>query len=309
MRAPGVHPQTGEPTFTKTVAPDSLSGMPGALDHVKWLAYMNHQSSYGYPGFDAQWDHELSCSTTLSGQTYGTQFHPFGTHVANAQEDVRLAAFGMNTIDFESFMVFDFFVTNGRIYAIYERLPFGRTATNHYAAFTYAIPVGTLTPWTTKTVKISYDRTAGVVRWILNGVEVLSVSSIGYRLARQHMIIDHGGTEQWVDMNQLNCGMGMFTLLDAASSNGAGLARLSSAPNFYYQPQQGTSQPLWFADESSQQGSRLFGQGAQFRVGSFSVSSKLLYSPNPCSCGQLPVSDPGDETSSLTMCPHVICAN
>jgi hypothetical protein len=274
----GTNPRSGNPAFTKTVAPDPISGLPGALDHVKWLVYMNHTSSRGYPGFDAQWNYELSCKLGLSGQTYGVNRHPFGTNVTIPTEDVRLASFAMNTVDFESFMVFDFMFTNNRIYAIYERLPFGRATMGNYAAFTYAVPVKVYTPWDYYNTKIAYDRTAGVVKWLINGVEVFRVSNIGYRLAdRQYMLIDHGGTEQAVSMNQLNCGMGMFTLLDGASPSGAGLVRLTNAPNFYFQPQVGTSQALWFADETSQQSSRLFGQGAEFDVEEIVVRSVKLY--------------------------------
>jgi hypothetical protein len=191
---------------------------------------------------------------------------------------VRLASFAMNTIDLESFMVFDFMFTNNRIYAIYERLPFGRGTMGNYAAFTYAVPVQAYTPWDYYNMKIAYDRTAGVVKWLINGVEVFRVNRIGYRLeSRQYMLIDHGGTEQAVSMNQLNCGMGMFTLLDGASPSGGGLVRLTNAPNFYFQPQVGTSQALWFADETSQQGSRLFGQGAEFDVEEIVVKSVKLY--------------------------------
>ncbi|HLL05625.1 MAG TPA: DUF6081 family protein [Myxococcaceae bacterium] len=281
VSAAGSNPISREPAFTSTVAREEVSGLPGALDHVKWLAYMNHQSTGGYPGFDAQWSHQLACSTSINGATYGTQFHPFGTSVANAQDELRLANFAMNTIDFESFMVFDFMFTNERVYAIYERLPFGRTATNHYAAFTYAIPVATRTAWKNHQVKISYDRRESVVRWILDGVEVYSVRNVGYRLSRQYMLIDHGGTEQLVRMNQLNCGMGMFSLLDAASGSTPGLVRLSSTADFYYQPQVGAPQALTFVDEASQQGSRLFGQGATFHVGTYSVASQQILPAGP----------------------------
>ncbi|HLL03574.1 MAG TPA: DUF6081 family protein [Myxococcaceae bacterium] len=273
----GWNSATGEPAFANTVAPEPSSGLPGGLDHVKWLAYMNHTSTAGYPGFDAQANHELACRTTVTGQTYGTHLHPFGAAVSNAQEDPRLASFAMNTIDFQSYMVFDFMFTNGRIYAIYERLPFGRDTQGNYAAFTYAIPVGAYSPWQRHTTRIAYDKTAGVVKWVLNGAEVFRVSRIGHRLERQWMIIDHGGTEQLVSMNQLNCGMGMFSLLDASWASSPGLVRLSSQPNFYYQPQVGTSQSLGFTDEYSTQGSRLFGQGAEFEVGPYRVISRRLY--------------------------------
>ena len=271
VRAPGTHPTTGQPAFTLGVAPEAASGLPGALDHVKWLAYMNTTSSWGYPGFNVATTEKLTCSTTMSGRTYGTEFHPFGTAVSNTQADPRLASFAMNTIDFESYMVFDFMFTNEKVYVIYERLPFGRTATNNYAAFTYAIPVASRTPTSSHQMSIVYNRATGTVNWRLDGTAVYSVNTIGMRLPRQYMVIDHGGVEQPVDMRQLNCGMGMFTLLDASMSGGAGLARLSSTAGFYFLPTAGTS-ALPFVDDLSQPGSRLFGQGASFTVGSYSVT-------------------------------------
>ena len=293
VRAPGTHPTTGLPAFSLSVAPEASSGLPGGLDHVKWLAYMNTMSSWGYAGFSVATNEQFKCTTTISGRTYGTEYHPFGSAVSNSQTDPRLATFAMNTIDFESYMVFDFMFTNETIYAIYERLPFGRTATNNYAAFTYAIPVGTRTPTSSHTVSITYNRSDRTVSWKIGGVEVFNVSTIGRRLARQYMIIDHGGTERTVDMRQLNCGMGTFTLLDASMSGGAGLVRLSSNANFYYLPSVGTSSPLSFLDELSQPGSRLFGQGAEFTVKSFSVSRSTVSTGKECPTA--PVFGPGED--------------
>ncbi|HLL02475.1 MAG TPA: DUF6081 family protein [Myxococcaceae bacterium] len=299
VRAP-THPTTNKPAFTLTVAPEAASGLPGGLDHVKWLAYMNTTSSWGYPGFSVASSEQFTCSTTISGRTYGTEYHPFGTAVSNAQADPRLAAIGMNTIDFESYMVFDFFFTNEKIYAIYERLPFGRTETNHYAAFTYAIPVGTRMANNSHQVAITYNRALSRVTWKLDGVEVYRVDTIGYRLPRQNMIIDHGGTEQSVSMRQLNCGMGMFTLLDASMGGGSGLVRLSSNAGFYYLPTVGTSS-LSFVDESSQPGSRLFKQGASFSVGAFSVS-RGAGTTSTCTYAVQPTGDMQNDTS-LPICP------
>jgi len=222
--------------------------------------------------------------------------------VSNSQTDPRLASFAMNTIDHESYMVFDFMFTNEKIYAIYERLPFGRSATNNYAAFTYAIPVGTRTRNGSHQVSITYNRSSGTVSWKLNGTEVYSVNTIGRRLPRQYMVIDHGGTEQWVDMRQLNCGMGMFTLLDASMSGGAGLVRLSSNSNFYYLPSVGTS-ALSFVDEASQQSSRLFKQGAAFTVGAYSVSRTTVQSPD-CTAYNLAASGDMQSDNSPPICTY-----
>ena len=272
---PGWGTETGDPVFSLTVPPDSAT--PGQYDHVKWLAYMNHAASTGIAGFDATAGKELACEVAITGWTYGTHRSPFPQVVAPL-EDPRLASFAQNTIDFETGMVFDFFFTNKRIYVLYERLPFARTATNHYAAFTYMIPVG----WRTSiydwhNAKIAYNPTAGTVRWLLNGVEVFRVSQLGRRLDRQWMAIDHGGTEQTVAMRQLNCGMGLFTLLDASLGGSSGLVRLSGAPSFYFQTAMGEPNVTSFADEYSLPNSRLFQQGAQFQVRNY----KVTYTPVP----------------------------
>jgi hypothetical protein len=267
----GINPSTGKPAFTRTVAQEG-SGVDGAFDHAKWLVFMNHTASSGYQGFDARPGYDLTCDVEISGQVHGTEFHPFGG--AATSNDPRLAAFGMNTLDFETGMVFDFFFTNDRVYAVYERLPFLRTSTNRYAAFTYLIPVATRTPSSWHRARIQYDRASGTVRWKLNGVVVFEVSQIGRRIGRQHLVLDHGGVEQLVAPRQLACGMGTFTLLDAYSpASGAGLVRNSSALNHYFLPSLGEPHPLSFFDESSQASSRLFGQGVDFQVSKYTYSN------------------------------------
>ena len=128
----GTNRRTGKPAFTRTLGQedngvDNPLGLPGGIDHVKWLVYANHQAPSGVAGFEATADQELSGQVRISGRTFGTQAHPFGRAVKNPNDDLRLASVAFNSIDFESWMVFDFFITNERIYAFYERLPFGRT--------------------------------------------------------------------------------------------------------------------------------------------------------------------------------------
>ena len=273
--APGINAGTGEPAFTLTLAQeDENGGLPGALDHVKWLVYALNFSSGGFPGFDAVPGYELGCESWIRGTTYGTEGHPFGDEIDNPNDDNRLSAVGMNTIDFESFMVFDFFVTNETIYAIYERLPFARPVLGNYAAFTFSIPLATTAPGEQHHLKVAYDRGAGVVRWIVDGVERFSVDQIGHRIDRQFMTLDHGGTEVDVEPRQLACGMGMFTLLDAHRPSGTGLVRLSSVPDFYFDPEVGEPTPETFLDDESLEENRLFGQGAEISVKKYVVSSK-----------------------------------
>ncbi len=154
----------------------------------------------------------------------------------------------MNTVDFDTFMVFDFFMTNKRIYAFYEHLPFAREVHGNYAAFSYAIPVATRQPGDFHKLAIAYHKSAGTVRWLVDGEEVFRVSRIGHRIDRGFMVLDHGGDDRDFSPNQLACGMGMFTLLDAHGPTNRGLVKLSTAPGFYYNPAVGAPTVETFVD-------------------------------------------------------------
>ncbi|HEV3049199.1 MAG TPA: DUF6081 family protein [Longimicrobium sp.] len=275
--AKGVRSSTGEPAFTLTQDPDESDGIPGQADHIKWLVYMNHAASSGYPGFDAVAGQELTCETWISGRTYGTAMNPFWM-AGIPQNDVRLATFAQTTTDFETGMAFDFLFTNNKVYAAYERTAFQRTPQHPYASFLYAVPVATRSSLDAQhRTQIAYNRQAGVVRWILDGVEVFRVSKIGRRLtSRANMLLEHGGVEETVDMRQLDCGLGMFTLLDGDLNGMGGLVRLTNQPNFYYMPSMGMFGPQWFWDEASQPGSRVFGQGAELRVPRYQVTTTYV---------------------------------
>jgi hypothetical protein len=270
--ASGTNHATGEPAFVRTLAQeDENGGLPGDLDHVKWLAYMNHTASSGYPGFDAIPGSELGCETWIGGQTFGTRAQPFGPAVLDPDDDLRLASVAMNVIDFETYMVFDFWLTNEHIYAYYERLPFGREQLGNYASFSYAIPVARRHAGDMQHLRISYDKAAGQVQWFIDDEEVFHVDRLGYRIGRRDMTIDHGGTETLASPRQLDCGMGMFTLLDGSQPSNLGLVRLSSAAHFYFAPLIGSPVPQAFIDNRSLYSSRLFGQGAEMQIGSYIV--------------------------------------
>lgn len=273
--APGTNPKTGEPAFTKTLAQEDENqyGLPGGLDHVKWLAYTNRQSTNSVPGYDAVSGQKLSGGARISGRTYGTEGHPFGSAVKNPNDDLRLASSALNAVDLETWMVFDFFVTNERIYAFYERLPFGRAQLGNYAAFSYQIPVQEREPGDWHDLRIEYDRSAGLVRWLVDDEEVFRVDKIGRKIDRKYLTIDHGGVEETVSPRQLNFGMGTFSLLDGDRPSGDALVRLSNAQDFYFDPSKPKQTQQTFVDDQSRESSRLFGQGAELRVQNFEVES------------------------------------
>lgn len=274
--ASGTHPTTGEPAFVRTIGQedDNGSGLPGTLDHAKWFAFPDHTASSGLPGFDAPPGRALTCEVRLAARTYGTRGHPFGRDVVDHDRDLRLASAGVIVVDPETATVFDFFLTDEQVFAFYERLPDARATLGHYAAFTYVIPVARRSPHHWHDLAITYDRAAGTVRWLVDGDDVFRVDRLGHRLdSRRHLAIDLGGTEQLVEPRQLQCGLGLLTLLDGALPGRPGLVRLSSATPFYFDPQAGEPAPQVFRDEDSKEPHRLFGQGAGLSVSRFVVSS------------------------------------
>lgn len=278
VAAKGVHPETGEPVFTKTVPQEdgSDSSVPGGVDHVKWLVYANRSATSGLPGFDTVPGEELVFSTRMCGQLFGTADHPFGSAVIGPDDDLRLAGAAFNTIDVETYMVYDFWLTNSAIYAFYERLPFGRQQVGNYAAFSFQIPVSTREPGEWHDLAIAYDRAGGIVRWLVDGEERFRVDRIGHRIDRQYLTIDHGGVEEDVESRQLNGGMGLFTLLDGALPSRQALVRLSAAENFYFDTMKGEPTEQTFVNDESAEESRLFGQGADLRMGHFTAESRKL---------------------------------
>jgi Family of unknown function (DUF6081) len=245
----GVNPVTGEPAFT-------LSGA-GELDHLKWMADTQRVSTNSYPGFDAVPGKVLSCTMRGKGETFGTAAHPFGDLVTDAQADLRLAAFAMNVIDYETGMVFDTWQTNARIYPYYERINVSGSAT--YQRFSSIFPGVPRSPEDDDEVSVAYDRSAGILRWIINGREAARVEKIGYPSPDASMLIDRGGTPQRAAPRQLNCGMALFTLMDGGSPpSGDGLADLGGSYQF----------PTHFVGAPT-----LFGQGARMEVRKFEIRS------------------------------------
>lgn len=272
VRSSGTNAMTSEPEFTLTVPQEVMpTDTPGSLDHIKWLVFTNNvNAENSVPGYEAVPGKELICETWIRGQTFGTSGHPFGVNVSDPN-DPRLAAFAVKGIDLETFMVFDFFLTNDKIYALYQRLPFGRTMSNNYASFTYLKEISSRSTTNFHHLEIAYDRARGTVRWLVDDVEVFKVTAIGKRLSDNLMTLNYGGDEpaNSLVLNQLNCGLGHFTLLDAFLPSHVALVRLSTAPNFYFHPL--TDAPLSFFDELSLAGNRLFGQGVKTEVKKFQV--------------------------------------
>lgn len=170
------------------------------------MADTEHTSSNAYPGFDAVPGEMLSFTMWGSGQTFATASHPFGAAVIHPQSDLRLASFAMNVIDYQTGMVFDTWQTNTRIYPYYERLETSGPA--RYPRFSSVFPGVPRSPDGEAKLSLVYNRSAGVVRWIINDREAARVDRIGFPSADAIMLIDRGRRPQSAAPRQLKCGMG-----------------------------------------------------------------------------------------------------
>jgi hypothetical protein len=252
VRSGGTNPETRQPAFSKTAH--------GEDDHVKWMVDTRRLSSHGMPGFDALIDQELSISMRVRGQIFGTAAHPFARAVIDPETDLRLAAFAMNVIDYETGMVFDVWMTNGAIFPYYERLNLGGSTT--FQAFSSVFPPVPRRPEEWHQVTVAYDQGGGTVRWLIDDAEVARLKTIGLPAPDATLLIDHGGTPESASPRQLNCGMAMFTLLDAGwTPSGEGLVSL--APPYAF--------PTDFVG-----GPNLFGQGAELEVDLFEVRTDRI---------------------------------
>jgi hypothetical protein len=268
----GTNPLTGEPAFTSTMGHET--GALGTFDRVKWLAVMNHFSSAGFLGFDAEAGKELVCEARMSGQVFGAEGHPFGAAVTDPAADPRLGTVVASAFDPETYLIFNFLLTNEVLYAFYERAPFLRTPTDDYAAFLYAVPVLPRDPADVHDLQIAYDRARGRVRWLVDGVEVFRVNTLGARIDRRFMLVDRGGANEIVAPRQLDCALGTFTFLDGYGPLDEGLVQLDAPGEPYFHPLSGEPRTLDFLDPSSAPESRLFGQGATLKVHRVVVTSR-----------------------------------
>ena len=267
----GVNAITGDPAFSLTLGHDA--GALSAFDHAKWIVIMDHFSSRGFVGFDAVPGQELTCEADVSGQVFGGFGQPFGNAVSNPYDDVRLGNAAISAFDPETFIIFNWLITNDMLYAWYERPDFLWGTLGQYAAFGSAVPVLPRSPNDRHRLSIAYDRAAGTARWLADGKEVYRVDAIGTRIDRQHILIDHGGQDVIVSPAQLDCGMALFDFLDGYGPEGMGLVQIDPASTSYFDPHTGAPARMSFVDPSSDSDMRLFGQGAALQVRRFVVAS------------------------------------
>ena len=201
---PGRDPETGEPRFAEPAKEPA---------HVRWAALVRRESSAGFPGFDALPGGRLTLEAELSVRAFGLQRVAASAEPADdADPDddpgLALACAALITTDRETGLVFDFMLTDRRVYAVYERLgpPDGPKP-----AFTYTVPVAARVPESFHRCVVDYHRDSGTVDWLLDGSRVLTVDRIGERLpGAVRATRDNGRPAGLERPRQLTVGLGLF---------------------------------------------------------------------------------------------------
>lgn len=218
-----------------------LSRAEYVFDHTKWLAVTNDT-------FDAPQDGSaLFVEALMSGYTTGIVagaepvalqegIAKYAAGLVDATSDPRLACVALNFIDYEHAMVYDFLMTNGSIWALYEHLPFD----NSTEVFTYAKRVAARPSNVSEPVllRISYNYAKQTVEWMVNGAVVFSIDKLGLPLADRSLLVNNGRTypAKPVVSTKFQAGFGTFSLLDflpfEGNGDSRGLANIVGFPRF-----------------------------------------------------------------------------
>lgn len=286
----------------------------GTLDHVKYLAYRADGDTpatglgSNFSAFTAPTDGtELvyECPNIAAQQTFASPIPAaIAGGVIDQNKDPRLCCAGMAVLDPDNLLTFDVLFTNTEIYAIYERLPFGKPGwpasppaytgpdvltSGDYHGFTHLIPLGCrqsgVSPLSATTrVQFAYNKALGYARWLINGDEKFRISKIGCALDSKYRVLDHDGPDVLVSPNRLSFGFCLFSLLDMHEPSQQNLSDLAlvqlCTPNQQYVnprldriwPGGNPQYDSTFLDPTSNVANRLFGQGVQL-----SVDKVLIY--------------------------------
>lgn len=270
--------------FTSWVAPNPFP----ELDHVKYFLLTAATTT-------VQPNSILTVDWIASVEISGVNQSPFPDNIIQ-KNDVRLA--------FANFAAYDpiqdinngFGVTNDRIYAIFDRLPFQRPALGPYACYTAFIPIAKRRPGDLNKMTITFDPNERIISWYVDGVQKLSSSKSGYYPQRDYLGIDLGGVQEHVFPNDLLFGFGSFTALNSYPvckdaygrpdkcqfpADRMALVKLGDAnASAAYNPMIGVPIPAQFYDaDGNVQENHIWGQGLKMNIRKLKVVSEICESP------------------------------
>ncbi len=210
--------------FTVTSTPFTFTTVL-SNDNAKWLKYSTKPFLFS-----------SKCETIFealvaSKQSIDPDILPinFDNRIRNIKEDIRLCSSAISLYDPITFITFNFALSDSALYAIYERNPNGKPhwsgnpSSKDYAAFSHAIRVSSINrddPLKDFVrLGIGYNKSKNVVKWYMDGVEVLALDRIGLKCDEKFRMIDYGGIEEIVRPSSFHYGFGTFSLLNMAIPN------------------------------------------------------------------------------------------
>jgi hypothetical protein len=270
--------------FTNWVYPSPVR----ELDNYKyWI--LNRQPAAIPPNGQVRFEWEASVQTSHTDQS------PFPAAVLQGEDDLRLAAGVFGLFDDVRGNAYSFALTNDRVYALYQRLPFNRTVSDNYAAFTYAVPVAERTPADFHRMAIIVKACCPAVSWLLEGKQVFRVKAPGFRLTDKRLtpIIDNGGVEGDSTVSAIKYGLGTMTFVNAYPAAASCRKRCGFPPirealvdtgsgdayTVEYNPVTGAPTLATYWDpQGTSQYSHVWGQGVTIRI------THLKVTKEPCTC-------------------------
>lgn len=228
----------------------------------------------------------IRLKTRISGETVGTEHHPFPAElVTDAQDDFRLASVHASLFDTDNNAVFAFWLTNKGIWAAYttnvnpekpDVLAFIQSRRLATRAGKDAI----------HNLAIEYDSNYNKVTWFIEGKPIWWVDRIGYPSHDRYAEIirtSNGNYSSLIRPRNFQGILSSANTLDARDPNkhdyrdyrdyeqpppGPALVKLVGEPNdlFFY------SSDTTFSDNLSLHRSRLFGQGSIIKAYEFELS-------------------------------------
>lgn len=184
----------------------------------------------------------------ISGAVYSGDDIPPLLGITSQDNDPRVASIVFSTFDDETQLQNDFLLTNTTIYAASWRHPFRREQSpahrvssddgiDYYASYRYLYPLKRRSsPEDVHTLQIVYDKTISsdflktgndnnndsipVVRWFIDGKELLTISNLGAHQSRNYMTMDLGGNtrQQSVNPKRIKVGLGTASYLQMYST-------------------------------------------------------------------------------------------
>jgi Family of unknown function (DUF6081) len=220
--------------FNVSAAPFRTSFDFSVFDHLKYIAISNQ--AFSIPALGS-----VEISSTINAATPGTQpgrvirgtYTATGAAYAEPTLEGQQAGAVMNVIDFATGQLFDWFVSDGKAFALIERLPSNVTGNTSdtsspdyvgrekmYTQIVREVPVS---PGSAHDVSIRFSRDArgSSVDFFLNGRAVAHVENVGVPLdvQRRHYTGIYpslgAGERLSSKINSVVIGHGLFSLLDA----------------------------------------------------------------------------------------------